>query len=216
MDNKVQEYILKHEKWKKELETLREIVNDTVLVEEFKWRAPCYTLNGKNVVMIGAFKDNVVLSFFKGVLLSNDEELLSAPGDNSQIFRMARFTNVQDIIAKSQQLKSKIFEAIEVEKSGAKIELKKSNPDFPEELLDKFKELPEFEEAFKSLTQGRQRAYILFIEGAKQSKTKISRIEKYIPRILMGKGINDCVCGLSKRMPSCDGSHKQLGGKPVA
>lgn len=216
MESKVQEYIQKYDKWKEELEALREIANDTGLTEEFKWRAPCYTLNGKNVVMIGAFKNNVVLSFFKGVLLSNEDGLLVAPGENSQTFKFARFTNVKDIIANSKLLKAKIFEAIEVEKSGAKIELKKSNPDFPEELIDKFKELPDFEKAFKSLTPGRQRAYVLFIDGAKQSKTKISRIEKYIPRILMGKGINDCVCGLSKKMPGCDGSHKQLGGRPVA
>lgn len=216
MNSKVQEYISKHEKWEKELEVLREIVNDTGLSEEYKWRAPCYTYNGRNIVMIGAFKDNVVLSFFKGVLLSNDEGLLVAPGDNSQVFRFARFTNVKDIITKSKLLKAKVFEAIEVEKSGAKIELTKSNPDFPEELIEKFKELPDFEKAFRSLTPGRQRAYILFIDGAKQSQTKVSRIEKYIPRILMGKGINDCVCGLSKKMPGCDGSHKQLGGRPVA
>jgi uncharacterized protein YdeI (YjbR/CyaY-like superfamily) len=149
--------------------------------------------------------------FFKGALLKDPEHLLVKAGPNQQSARQIRFSDVNQIDKLETSLKSYIADAIEVEKSGLKINSKKvSDYAFPEELKNKFNEKPEFKRAFESLTPGRQRAYLLYFSGAKQSKTRSSRVMKYIPRILEGKGINDCVCGYSKRMPNCDGSHKYI------
>ena len=190
MNPKVDEYLSKAQKWKKELIALRKIMLDCMLVEELKWGNPCYMYGKTNLILLGEFKESCVLSFIKGALLSDAEAILS-------------------IIKLEAVLKAYIFETIEIEKVGLKVDTS-ANKElvFPEELQNKFKKDKTFKKAFEALTPGRQRAYNMFFTEAKQSATRDARIEKYIPRILSGKGMNDCVCGLSKRMPNCDGSHK--------
>ena len=193
------------------LNHLRSIVLSCGLTEEVKWKGPCYTYKGKNIVMLGNFKDNCVLSFFKGSLLHDSEGILSKPGENSQVFRIIRFKTMDDFINVEPFLKAYIFEAIEIEKSGAKLPtLDISSIEIPEELTRIFKENEQFKMAFESLTPGRQRAYILFFSAAKNSQTRFDRIEKFKNQIMDGKGMNDCTCGLSRKMPACDGSHKIL------
>lgn len=211
MDNNVSEFISKQEKWSHELQLLREIVLSCGLEETFKWRAPCYTIKGKNVVILGAFKDFCCLSFFKGVLLKDSEGILKQQGENTQSGRIVPFTDTAEIHRLKPVIKAYVFEAIEVEKSGQKVEF--NTPDeleLPDELEVAFQQDAEFQNAFQSLTPGRQKGYMLFFSGAKQSATRTSRIEKYRSRIFDGKGLHDCVCGHSKKMPSCDGSHKYL------
>lgn len=209
MNPKVDEYLSKAKKWQKELTKLRKIVLDCGLNEELKWRQPCYTFNHKNILIISAFKEYCALNIFNGALLKDTDHILVKPGENTQSGRQIRFTSLQQFIDLEPVLKAYIYEAIEVEKAGLKVKLKKtSDYTIPEELQSKFIENSNLQSAFDSLTPGRQRAYLIYFSAAKQSKTRESRIEKYIPRILDGKGINDCVCGLSKRFPVCDGSHK--------
>lgn len=211
MNPNVDAFIQSAEKWQEEMALLRKILLDCPLMEEYKWKQPCYSFQKSNVVIIGPFKDSVVLGFFKGALLSDPENVLVKPGDNSQSTRMFRFTSVKQILELESTIKAYVYEAIEVEKSGLKIELKKTEDyNIPEELTAQFKKDPNLKEAFSKLTPGRKRAYLLHFSEAKQSATRTARIEKYTSRILKGKGINDCVCGLSKRMPNCDGSHKNL------
>lgn len=211
MNPKVDLYFDELQKWKPELEKLRMILLDCMLTEELKWGSPCYSFQKKNVILLGSFKDNCVISFIKGVLLSDPKGILIKPGENSQSARVIRFTNLKEIIKLEPVIKAYIFETIENEKAGAKVELKKTSEyTIPEELEFKFKKSAALKKAFNALTPGRQRGYLLFFTAAKQSETRITRIEKYTDRILKGIGINDCVCGLSKKMPSCDGSHKTL------
>jgi len=178
--------------WPKELAKLRAIVLECGLREESKWGVPCYTFEGSNVVLVSAFKEYCALSFFKGVLLKDAEGILDAPGENSQAARLIRFTNAQEIIELEPVLKAYIYEAVEVEKAGLKVELN-DNAElvFPEELQMILDENPALKTAFLALTPGRQRGYILYINGAKQSKTRLDRIEKYIQQILDGKGMYD-------------------------
>lgn len=205
----VDQFLLEVTTWQDEFRALRAIALDCGLEEAFKWKNPCYTFKGKNVLMLGGFKDYCAMSFFKGSLLNDSENLLHSPGENSQAFRFFRFTNLDEISSISAHIRAYIFEAIELEKAGLKVPFKKEKEfSFPEELEAKFKEIPALKEAFTSLTPGRQRGYLLFFEGAKQSSTRTTRIEKYIPRILSGKGFHDCVCGHTKKPPTCDGSHK--------
>ena len=209
MNPKVDEYLGKAKKWQEELFKLREIVLDCQLVEELKWKVPCYTINGKNIVLIHAFKDYCALLFMKGSLLNDSKNILFQQTDNVQSGRQIRFTNIQEIIDLEVDLKAYIFEAIEVEKAGLKIEYKKTEdfemPEVFKIVLDKNQAI---KAAFEALTPGRQKGYVLHFSGAKQSTTRSTRIENSIDRILKGKGLNDCTCGLSKRMPNCDGSHK--------
>ncbi|WP_175639239.1 DUF1801 domain-containing protein [Metabacillus schmidteae] len=208
---KVDEFLTKEKKWKAEFEKLREIALDSELTEEFKWMHPCYTLNGKNVVLIHGFKEYCALLFHKGALLKDDHNILIQQTENVQSARQIRFTNVQEINEMESILKTYIQNAIEVEKAGLEVKLKKDTDyTIPEELQTKFEELPALKTAFEELTPGRQRAYILHFSQPKQSKTRESRIIKSIERILIGKGLKDCICGLSKRMPNCDGSHKNI------
>jgi len=199
-------------RWKQEMMYLRSIVLDCNLIEEFKWRGPIYCHNKTNILAINAFKDSCVLSFFKGALLSDHAGILSKPGKNSQEFRTIKFKSVDEIAAVEPELKSYIFEAVEVEKAGLKVPvLKPEDLTMPAELLQLFNADHEFKTAFEALTPGRQKAYIYHVSDAKQPATRIARIEKYLPRILMGKGLTDCVCGLTRKKPGCDGSHKLLG-----
>ncbi|WP_459503745.1 YdeI/OmpD-associated family protein [Bacillus sp. C1] len=208
---KVDEFLSKTTKWKKEYEKLRNIVLDCELAEEFKWMHPCYTFEKKNIVLIHGFKEYCALLFQKGALLQDTHGILVQQTENVQAARQIRFTNVQEIIEMETILKAYIYEAIEVEKAGLEVK-KKEHKEFivPEELQNKFDEMPTFKTAFESLTPGRQRAYILYFSQAKQSKTRESRIEKYTQKILDGKGLNDCTCGLSQKQPNCDGSHKSI------
>lgn len=211
MSEEVNKYLNGLKKWKTELTKLREIISECGLKEEFKWMHPCYTDNGKNIVLIHEFKDYCAILFHKGVLLKDPENILVQQTENVQSARQIRFTDLPEIEELKPTIKAYIEEAIEIEKSGKKIEKKKTSDfNIPKELEQKFVENPDFKKAFKKLTAGRQRGYLLHFDKPKQSKTKTSRIEKNMERIMDGYGLNDCVCGLSNRMPNCDGSHKQL------
>jgi len=211
MNPKLDLFFEKATKWQEELVKLREIVLDCGLTEELKWGVPCYTFNKTNVIILGGFKDYCFISFLKGVLLHDSENILQKPGENTQSGRIIPFTDIQKIIDMKQTLKAYIYEAIEVEKAGLKVESNsKTELVFPDELLQKFDSDSTFKTAFEALTPGRQRAYNIYFSGAKQSKSRESRIESYVQRILNGKGFNDCTCGLSKRPPNCDGSHKYI------
>jgi uncharacterized protein YdeI (YjbR/CyaY-like superfamily) len=162
------------------------------LIEELKWGVPCYTFQGSNVVLIHGFKEYCALLFHKGALLNDAEGVLIQQTENVQSARQIRFTNLQEIIELSKVLKSYVFEAIEVEKAGLKVELKKTKEyDIPEEFQVKLDADPGLKEAFYSLTPGRQRGYLLHFSAAKQAKTREARVEKLIPQILSGKGLND-------------------------
>lgn len=200
-----------NDQWRSEMQQLRTILLDCGLVEEYKWKQPCYSYQGKNIVIIASFKNYCALSFFKGVFLSDEYKLLVPPGENSRTVRMMKFDNPKGNDLNETVIKAYIFEAIEVEKAGLKVDAPKEDDlKYPDELLSKMKTDQKFGAAFEKLTPGRKRAYIMFFDQAKQSKTKLDRINKFVDRIMMGKGMNDCTCGLSKRMPTCDGSHKQL------
>ncbi|MFC4220215.1 YdeI/OmpD-associated family protein [Flagellimonas marina] len=182
----------KVQSWQEEIKALRRLLLESGLTEERKWGSPCYTLNGKNVVMIAAFKDNCSLSFLKGVLLKDPQGILEKPGENSQSVRFARFTNAKQIMEQWDVLKHYVFEAIEVEKAGLEVKKKDiSEHDMPEELQAKIDNDPDFKTAFEALTPGKQRSYMIHISQAKQSKTRLSRIEKCIPKIREGKGHNE-------------------------
>ncbi|PGA21242.1 hypothetical protein COL65_05605 [Priestia aryabhattai] len=192
MNPKVDEFLTKAKKWKEEYETLRKIVLDCELTEDFKWMNPCYTFEKKNIVLIHGFKEYCALLFPKGSLLQDSHGILIQQTENVQGARQIRFTNVQEIAEKEAVLKAYIYEAIEVEKAGLKVKAKKPEElIIPEELQHKFDEIPALKDAFTTLTPGRQRAYILHFSAAKQSKTRASRVEKCIPNILNGKGLND-------------------------
>ncbi len=211
MNPNVTSFISSSEVWQTELEQLRVLLLDCGLEEEFKWKQPCYTFKGKNILILTHFKDFCTLSFFKGVFLKDEDGLLEAPGENSRTVRMMKFKKDSETDIDEALVKSYVFEAIEVEKAGLKVDTADPNElDFPEELQNKMDQDEKFKTAFEGLTPGRQRAYLIFFNQGKQAKTRENRIKKYEGRILMGKGMNDCVCGLSKRMPNCDGSHKEL------
>lgn len=177
--------------WQSELKTLRRVVLECGLTEELKWGVPCYTFRNKNILMVSAFKEFAALSFFKGALLNDSHKILQKPGENSQSSRVIKFTNYQDILSMEDTLKAYVFEAVEVEKKGLTVKFKKRPEPIPTELETKFKEIPDLKTAFDALTPGRQRGYILYFSQPKQSKTRESRIEKFIPRIFSGKGIHD-------------------------
>ncbi|MFQ6583753.1 YdeI/OmpD-associated family protein [Priestia megaterium] len=192
MHPKVDEFLSKAKKWKEEYETLRKIVLDCELTEDYKWMNPCYTFEKKNIVLIHGFKEYCALLFPKGALLQDSHSILIQQTENVQGARQIRFTNVQEIAEKEAVLKAYIDEAIEVEKAGLKVQVKKPEElIIPEELQHKFDEIPALKDAFTTLTPGRQRAYILYFSAAKQSKTRASRVKKCIPNILNGKGLND-------------------------
>ncbi len=204
----IDEYIL-NSKWKEELTILRKLLLASELVEQWKWSQPCYTFEGKNVAIIGAFKDHCVLSFFKGLLIHDTKDLLMPPGKNTQSAMILRIDDVKYISANEKYIKDYINQAIDIEKRGLKV-VKKTELEYPEELIQKFKVDSAFETAFKALTPGRQRGFILHITGSKKPETRNARIEKHTERIFAGKGIHDCICGHSNRMPRCDGSHNKV------
>jgi uncharacterized protein YdeI (YjbR/CyaY-like superfamily) len=190
---------------------LRKTLLSTSLTEEYKWKQPCYTLNGKNVIILAGLKDHIFISFFKGALLNNENEILQKAGENSQAARVIRLYTLDEAKSHLKFIQASIKAAIEIEKKGTKVEKDESAEiEIPVELHGVFKKDADYKKAYYNLTPGRQRAYLIFFTGAKQTETRLSRIEKYRKRILDGYGFNDCVCGLSKRKPSCDGSHKVI------
>ncbi|MFE1629481.1 YdeI family protein [Brevibacillus reuszeri] len=192
LNPKVDEFLSKAKKWKKEFEKLRNIVLDCDLTEEFKWMHPCYTYEQKNIVLIHGFKEYCALLFHKGALLKDAHGILIQQTENVQAGRQIRFTNVQEIVEMEAILKAYIHEAIEVEKAGTEVDFKKTiEYTIPEELQNKFDEIPALKAAFEALTPGRQRAYLLHFSAPKQSKTRESRIEKSMQQILNGKGLNE-------------------------
>jgi len=189
---KIDPFFNKAKKWKEEFELLRAIVLDCELTEEFKWMHPCYTYQGKNIVLIHGFKEYCALLFHKGALLKDPHGILVQQTENVQAARQVRFTNVQEIDGMQLILKDYIDEAIEVEKAGLQVNYKThAEYAIPEELQQKFVEIPDLKTAFEALTPGRQRAYILHFSAPKQAKTRVSRVEKYLPHILAGKGMDD-------------------------
>ena len=178
--------------WTAALIELRRIVLAAGFTEERKWGMPTYTWNGKNVIILAAFKENCVISFLKGALLTDPKNLLVMPGENSQSTRFIRFTDVKQVLKLESAIKAFIKEVKLIEESGKKVITKKAHEmDLPDELMAAFKKMPSFKKAFYALTPGRQRGYILHFAGAKQAATRESRIEKCIPRILEGKGMQD-------------------------
>src|SRR5687767_12653132 len=192
MNPKVDFYFSKTKKWQKELEQLRIIVLDCGLTEELKWGVPCYTFQKSNIVLIHDFKEYCAILFFKGALLTDPNGILIQQTENVQAARQIRFTHVREIVKMATTLKAYIFEAIEVEKAGLKVNFRKAAEfKIPEEFQNKLDKIPALKTAFKALTPGRQRGYILYFSAPKQSKTRESRVEKYIQQILKGKGLND-------------------------
>jgi uncharacterized protein YdeI (YjbR/CyaY-like superfamily) len=210
--SEVEAYIQKLDRWKEETILLREILLEAGLAEDWKWRQPCYTLDGENLIIIGNFKDSIVLSFLKGALLSDPYGWMVRPGEHTQSGRFLRFTDPEDIRTKTPQISAYVREAIDHARKGTRVEKRPEDVEIgiPEELQQRFQEDNAFESAFRALTHGRQRAYLMFFTATQTPATRFNRIEKFRPRILDGKGLNDCVCGLSRKMPGCDGSHKLM------
>lgn len=192
MNSKVDLFLEKAENWKEEMTQLRKIALKCDLIEDYKWLHPCYTYKGKNVVLIHAFKEYCALLFHKGALLKDEKKILIQQTENVQAARQLRFSNSKQIREQQDIIKAYIEEAIQLEKDGAKVILKQtSDYKMPIELQNKLDEDTQLKKAFEALTPGRQRAYIYNISQAKQSKTREARIQKYIPKILEGKGIDD-------------------------
>jgi uncharacterized protein YdeI (YjbR/CyaY-like superfamily) len=192
MNPKVDEFMSKAKKWREEFEKLRMICLDCGLTEELKWGKPCYTLEKSNIAILQGFKEYCAIMFFKGALLHDPNGILVKPGKNTQAGRQIRFTNVREVADKEPTLKAYISEAIEVEEAGLEVDLKETAEfTVAEEFQNKLDAMPALKTAFEALTPGRQRAYLLYFSSAKQSKTRVSRVEKCIPKILDGKGLND-------------------------
>ncbi|PYF69487.1 YdeI/OmpD-associated family protein [Pedobacter nutrimenti] len=192
MNPKVDFYFTKDQKWQQEVQELRLIALDCGLSEELKWGVPCYTFQKSNIVLIHDFKEYCAFLFFKGALLKDPQNILVQQTKNVQAARQVRFRNIREIIDLRRALKAYIQQAIEVEKSGLKVNFK-TTADFPvpEEFQAKLEQIPDLKMAFDALTPGRQKSYILYFSSAKQSKTRESRVEKYLPQILSGKGLED-------------------------
>jgi len=192
MNPKVDGYLKRAKKWREEFEKLRVIILDCGLTEELKWGHPCYAFQKSNIVLIHGFKEYCALLFFKGALLKDPKGILVQQTQNVQAARQIRFTNVQEIVKMEPILKSYIQQAIEVERAGLNVDYKKTSEfKIPEEFQRKLDEHPALKTAFGALTPGRQRAYILYFSAPKQSKTRESRVDKYMPQILNGKGLDD-------------------------
>ena len=192
MDPKVDAHLSKSASWREELDALRAVLLGSELTEGFKWGKPCYTFDGGNVAILFRMKDYCAVGFLKGTLLNDSSGALVAPGENSQAMRQLRFTDVEAITDAEPLIKAYVDEAIGIEKAGLKVEFKKPTEfAIPEEFQTKLDERPDLKAAFEALTPGRQRAYLLYFSGAKQSKTRVSRVEKSMQQILDGKGLND-------------------------
>jgi uncharacterized protein YdeI (YjbR/CyaY-like superfamily) len=208
-DPKVDQFIQSADKWRAEMTYLRSILLDCLMTETYKWESPVYMFGGKNLIGIAPLKEHCALNLFKGALLQDEEVLLIKPGEFTQLGRWMNFSSVEEIQAKEDTIKAYIYETIEVEKLGLKLEKPAEIP-YPEELVTIFAAKPALKTAFEKLTNGRQRAYLRFFTDGKQSETRTSRIEKNEKYILRGFGPTDCICGLTKKKPGCDGSHREI------
>ncbi|NMB62690.1 MAG: hypothetical protein GYA18_10185 [Chloroflexi bacterium] len=189
---KVDEFLRNAKQWQKEFKELRRIILDCQLSEELKWGKPCYTFQKSNIVIIQGFKEYCALLFVKGALLKDARDVLTTLTENTQAACQIRFTNIHEIITMEDTLKDYLHEAMELEKTGLKVRYKKTAEyAIPEEFQKKFDEMPALRTAFNALTPGRQRAYLLYFSAPKQSRTRESRVEKYVQQILNGKGLND-------------------------
>ncbi len=193
MNSKVDAFLKEEEKWREEFKELRRIILSCQgLTEELKWGKPCYTIEGSNVVLIHGFKEYCAILFIKGALLKDAKGILIQQTENVQAARQVRFINAREIVKMKNILKVYIEEAIKAEKAGLQITYKKTSEfDMPEEFRKKLREMPALKTAFEALTPGRQRGYLLYFSGAKQSQTREARIEKCVDQILDGKGLND-------------------------
>ena len=192
MNPKVEQFLSKAKKWQDEMTLLREIVQECNLTEDFKWMHPCYTLDNANIVLIHGFKDYCALLFFKGVLMKDEKGILIQQTENVQDRRQIRFKNVEEIEKLESIIKDYINEAIAIEKAGLKVVMKTTAEfNMPQEFKIVLDDMPELNKAFYALTPGRQKAYLLYFSSAKQAKTREARIEKYIDKILDGKGLDD-------------------------
>ncbi|MGM8362992.1 YdeI/OmpD-associated family protein [Flavobacterium sp. ARAG 55.4] len=192
MNPKVAQFLSKAKKWQDEMTLLREIITECKLEEDFKWMHPCYTLDNANVVLIHGFKDYCALLFFKGVLMKDEKKILIQQTENVQDRRQLRFKNVAEIEKLESVIKAYIQEAIAIEKAGLKVVMKTTAEfNMPEEFQTVLEDMPELKKAFQTLTPGRQKAYLLYFSSAKQAKTREARIEKYLEKILNGKGLDD-------------------------
>ena len=189
---KVDSILSKAERWQEEFEKLRAIVLDCGLTEELKWGVPCYSFQGKNIVLMHGFKDYCAILFFKGVLLKDPKGILIQQTRNVQAARQVRFTSVREVVEKESALRAYVREAIEVEKAGLQVKFKETS-DFkiPAEFQTKLDEIPSLKTAFYALTAGRQRGYIFYFSQPKQSKTRETRVQKFVKQILSGKGLDD-------------------------
>jgi uncharacterized protein YdeI (YjbR/CyaY-like superfamily) len=192
MNPKADFYFNKEQKWQQEIGQLRTITLGCGLTEELKWGCPCYTFNTNNIVLIHVFKEYCALLFFKGALLNDPDGLLVQQTANVQAARQLRFTGLMQIVEMQATIKTYVFEAIEVEKAGLKVELKKTTEfNMPDEFQSKLNTISALKTAFEALTPGRQRGYLLHFSAPKQAKTREARVEKYLPKILSGKGLDD-------------------------
>lgn len=196
--------------WQPELRELRRIALACDLDETRKWRQPCYTSDGHNIVILGVRKEHCVMSFFRGALLDDPDGLLEDIGSNSRAGKVLRFRDVDSILAAEPAIQSWIVGAVEVARAGLRVEPLTTEPEWVPELLQRLDEDPRFRAAWEGLTPGRRRGYHLHFEQTKRPATRLDRIDRHTARILAGKGIHDCVCGQSKRFPRCDGSHRYL------
>lgn len=187
----IDDFFEKADRWPAELAALRTILRDCGLVEVWKWSSPVYTLDGGNVAILWGFKDNATLGFFKGVLLQDKDKLLVAPGENSRSSRIFKFTSLEQIDAIKDTIRAYVLEAMELERSGARVDLPKDDIVYPDELVARLNDDPELSEAFQALTPGRRRGYALYFAQPKQSATRVGRIEKLRDKILAGKGLQD-------------------------
>jgi uncharacterized protein YdeI (YjbR/CyaY-like superfamily) len=199
--------------WRSEIAELRRIILSCGLDETLKWRQPCYMFQGENLIILGSFKDDCVISFLKGSLLSDPDSLLQKAGEHTQHGRVLRFISVDEILGMEPVIRTFILEAKDHVKAGRKTEqldIATSIP-FPDELMAILETDPPFNQAFLALTPGRQRAFLMYFTATKSSDTRITRILRFRPRIMAGKGMNDCICGRTRKKPGCDGSHRELG-----
>jgi uncharacterized protein YdeI (YjbR/CyaY-like superfamily) len=211
MNPKVDAFLLQAKNWQSELSVLREIILQSGLEEELKWGAPCYILEKKNVIIIQGFKAYFAIMFFQGAIMKDSENRLVKPGENTQAGRQMRFKNMEELIENEAVIHAYVEEAIALEKAGTKVVFKDpSEFNIPIEFQVHLEKNEPLKTAFEKLTPGRQKAYCVYFSDSKQSQTRENRIEKFIPRILSGKGMTDCTCGLSQRMPGCDGSHRGM------
>lgn len=211
MDKRVEAFYADAKLWRPELARLRSLALEAGLDEAFKWRGPCYLSEGRNVAMIGGFKAHCVLAFFQGALLHDPRQLLARQGPNTESSRSFQFTSLAQIERHAPDVLDFIRQAVQIERDGLKyIPPPPDEAPVPEAFERRFASDPALKAAFFALTPGRRKAYFQHVASAKQVATQERRIDQALPRIFDGKGLHDCICGLSKRLPACDGSHRTL------